>query len=96
MSKLVVSAVGAEAAAEVLTAIHQGFGARQVLDPPSTALQETRASVAAALEEHGGVIARDADGALLGSLLFEPHDDVLGVQLGLRRVAVLPTVQGSG
>ena len=36
------------------------------------------------------------DGTPAGSLLFEPHDDELGRQLGLRRVSVHPDAQGHG
>jgi tRNA threonylcarbamoyladenosine biosynthesis protein TsaE len=92
---LELSEVGPEAAAEVLNLIHAGFGARKPLDPPSTALGETLASVADELAEYGGVLAR-LDGSPVGSLLFEPHVDHLGRQLGLRRVAVHPDAQGHG
>ena len=42
-----VAVVGPEAAAEVVDVVHASFGAREVLDPPSTAPSETRESVAA-------------------------------------------------
>ncbi|MFT4010352.1 MAG: tRNA (adenosine(37)-N6)-threonylcarbamoyltransferase complex ATPase subunit type 1 TsaE [Nocardioidaceae bacterium] len=92
---LEISVVGPEAAAAVVATIHAGFGARKVLDPPSTALLETVESVRSALAEHGGVVACQ-DGQVVGSLLFEPHDDAHGQQLGLRRVSVLPRAQRSG
>jgi len=87
--------VGAEAAADVVALIHAGFGARPPIEPPSTALDETVETVADALAQHGGVLAR-IDDAPAGSLMFEPHDDELGRQLGLRRVAVHPSAQGHG
>ena len=95
MSPLDLTEVGPEAAAEVVAMIHAGFGARQRLDPPSTALDETAESVAEALADHGGVLAM-LDGSPVGSLILEPHDDALGRQLGLRRVAVHPDAQGHG
>jgi tRNA threonylcarbamoyladenosine biosynthesis protein TsaE len=83
--------VGTEAAAAVHALVIAAFGARRRLDPPSTALAETVASVAAALAEHGGVLAR-LDGRPAGSVLLEPR----GERLGLRRVAVHPRAQGHG
>ena len=70
--------------------IRAGFGARELLDPPSTAT-ETPDSVRAALAEHGGLLA-GAEAGPVGTLLFEP----LGTLLGLRRVAVRPDDQGRG
>ena len=87
-----VSLVGPDAAADVLAVVHAGFGARELLDPPATATDETLASVEAALAEHGGLVA-STDLGPVGALLFEPHDDGL---LGLRRVAVHPDAQGLG
>ncbi len=86
-----VAEVGAEAAADVRDVVLAGFGARELLDPPATATEETVASVAAALEEHGGLLA-GAELGPLGALLFEPVDGMLG----LRRVAVHPDAQGMG
>ncbi len=93
--QLDVQEVRAEAAAVVVALIRAGFSARPALDPPSTALDETEQSVAAALAEHGGMLAL-LDGRPVGSLILEPHDDELGRQLGLRRVAVHPDAQGHG
>jgi tRNA threonylcarbamoyladenosine biosynthesis protein TsaE len=75
----------------VLDVIHAAFGARPQLDPPSTALHETAASVGAALAEHGGLLVR-VDGAPAGALLFEPAGD----RLQLRRVGVDPRLQHRG
>jgi tRNA threonylcarbamoyladenosine biosynthesis protein TsaE len=95
MTALTLAEVGRDAAATLVALIHVGFGARPRLDPPSTALEETEATVASALDLHGGVLAT-LDGRPVGSLLLEAHDDTLGRQLGLRRVTVHPDVQGHG
>lgn len=95
MRGLEVVEIGPEAAAEVLLTIHAGFGARPELDPPSTALQETEESVRAALARQGGLVAR-LDDLPVGALIFDPHEDELGRQLGLRRVAVHPDAQSAG
>jgi tRNA threonylcarbamoyladenosine biosynthesis protein TsaE len=86
-----VEEVGPDRAAEVLAVIHAGFGAREVLEPPSTATLETDESIAKALAEHGGLLAVSELGAV-GALVFEPADDLLG----LRRVAVHPDAQTRG
>lgn len=86
-----VEEVGPEAADDVVGIIHAGFGARERLDPPSTATDETVESVAAVLKEHGGLLARSGSWPA-GALLLEP----CGRLLGLRRVAVHPDTQGMG
>ncbi len=86
-----VHEVGPERAAEVLAVVKAGFGAREVLDPPSTATQETTDSVSAALAEHGGLLATSELGPV-GALLLEPAGELLG----LRRVAVHPDAQARG
>ncbi len=86
-----VHEVGPERADEVLAVIRAGFGAREVLDPPSTATQETAASVGEALAEHGGLLAVSELGPV-GALLFERRDGLLG----LRRVSVHPDAQARG
>ena len=78
-------------AAAMVEVIHAAFAARPRLDPPSTQLAETVASVGAAVAEHGGVVAV-AEGRVVGSILL----GVQGERLGLRRVSVLPPHQGSG
>lgn len=83
--------VGPERADDVLAVIHATFSGRPTLDPPSTALDETRDSVAQALAEHGGLVA-DRDGHVVGALLFAPH----GRLLGLRRVGVLAEARHHG
>jgi tRNA threonylcarbamoyladenosine biosynthesis protein TsaE len=88
---LTVAQVGPEAAADVVAVIHAGFGAREMLDPPSTATDETEESVAAALAECGGLLATTDTGPV-GALLFEDGHELLG----LRRVAVHPDAQRYG
>jgi len=81
-------------AADVVAVIRRGFGARPVLEPPSTALDETVESVAQTLGEPaaGGVLAR-RDGSPVGTMIFDPSRP--GV-LGFRRVSVDPAHQGHG
>jgi tRNA threonylcarbamoyladenosine biosynthesis protein TsaE len=86
-----VAEIGPEAAGPVVALIHAAFGERPVLDPPSTALSETEASVADALGHHGGLLAR-RDGRPVGAVLLE----VAGASLVLRRVSVVPEAQGMG
>ncbi len=83
--------VGAERTDDVLAVIHEAFADRPVLDPPATALAETRESVAAALAEHGGLLAVH-DGVPVGALLFVGGEALLG----LRRVGVLASARRHG
>ncbi|MFL6171844.1 MAG: tRNA (adenosine(37)-N6)-threonylcarbamoyltransferase complex ATPase subunit type 1 TsaE [Marmoricola sp.] len=82
--------VGADRADDVVAVIHGSFAGRPELDPPSTALDETSGSVAAALAEHGGLLAVH-DGQPVGALLFSA-----GALLGLRRVGVLAEARKHG
>lgn len=92
MSDLVeVRAASVDDAAVVVSLIHRAFGARPVLDPPGTAMEETEASVAAALSAHGGLLA-EREGVPVGSLLFAAE----GSRLWLRRVGVLAEVREHG
>jgi tRNA threonylcarbamoyladenosine biosynthesis protein TsaE len=91
MTDLHVVDAGPEDAGEVLDVIHASFGARVQLDPPSTALQESKESVRSALARHGGLLAR-VDGEPAGALLFQPA----GRELALRRVGVDPRLQHRG
>jgi len=86
-----VAVVGPESAADIADVVHAGFGAREVLDPPSSAPDETRETVAAALADHGGLLATSELGPV-GALIFAPDGDVMG----LRRVSVHPDAQGRG
>ncbi len=83
--------VGAERAEDVLAVIRAAFGDRPVLDPPATALDETVESVAAALADHGGLLAVH-DGEVVGTLIFADS----GTLLGLRRVGVLRDARHHG
>ena len=83
--------VGPDRAGDVLSVILGSFGDRPPLDPPATATDETTESVAAALAEHGGLLA-EVDGAPAAALLFQPE----GGWLGLRRVGVLARARRTG
>jgi tRNA threonylcarbamoyladenosine biosynthesis protein TsaE len=87
--------VGPEAAADVLAIIHEAFGARPVLEPPSTATEETEASVATALGAGGGLLAT-LEGRPVGALLLEPSPLAGATSLLLRRVSVSPDAQQHG
>jgi tRNA threonylcarbamoyladenosine biosynthesis protein TsaE len=86
-----VHEAGPDAAGDVVAVVHAGFGARPVLDPPSTATDETTESVAASLAAHGGLLAV-AGATPVGAMLFEPDAEMLR----MRRVAVHPSAQGLG
>lgn len=88
---LAVHEVGPGRAGDVVAVVHAAFGARAPLDPPSTATDETPASVAAALRRHHGLLAVRG-GEPAGALLLEPD----GHLLRLRRVSVHPEAQGDG
>lgn len=94
MSTLQVAAAGPGDAADLIAVVRLGFGARPALDPPSTALDETEATVRRALAtpDVGGVLAR-RDGLPVGTMLLDPSRPGL---LGLRRVSVHPAYQGHG
>lgn len=83
---------GPEHAAVIVDIIHRSFGARPVLDPPATALDETVESVAATLASSGGLLV-ERRGLPMGALLF---DESRPGQLGLRRVCVDPDIQARG
>lgn len=91
VSDLRVEEAGVMDAAAVQGVIQSAFAARQRVDPPSTALEETVASVATALGRDGGLLCRvDAEPA--GAMLF----GVSGSALVLRRVSVVPRFQSRG
>ena len=83
--------VDASRADDVVAVIHEAFAGRPVLDPPSTALEETVASVGKVLAEHGGLLATYA-GEPVGALLFSDE----GSLLGLHRVGVLERARHHG
>jgi tRNA threonylcarbamoyladenosine biosynthesis protein TsaE len=83
--------VDASRAEDVVGVIHEAFAGRPVLDPPSTALDETVESVGKVLAEHGGLLATYA-GEPVGALLFSDE----GSLLGLHRVGVLERARHHG
>ncbi|WP_456697970.1 tRNA (adenosine(37)-N6)-threonylcarbamoyltransferase complex ATPase subunit type 1 TsaE [Aeromicrobium sp. P5_D10] len=83
---------GPEHAGLIVDIIHRSFGARPVLDPPTTALAETIDSVSATLATAGGLLV-ERRGRPMGALLF---DESRPGQLGLRRVCVDPDIQARG
>jgi len=90
-SDLVVSVASHDDAAEMVEVIHAAFGARPALDPPSTAIEETPASVAATLHRGGGVFAR-VGGRPAGVILVVEQGEVASLQ----RVSVHPDFQRHG
>ncbi|MGZ5367131.1 tRNA (adenosine(37)-N6)-threonylcarbamoyltransferase complex ATPase subunit type 1 TsaE [Aeromicrobium sp.] len=92
MTALNVIEAKPEHAAAIVGVIHRSFGARQVLDPPSTALDETEESVAEVLATAGGLLVERRDKPM-GALLF---DESRPGRLGLRRVSVDPDIQARG
>lgn len=78
-------------AAQVQGVAAAAFAARPVLAPPSAALTETVAEVAAELEAHGGAVVRRG-GDVVACLRLAVDGDVVR----LRRVAVHPDHQGHG
>ncbi len=89
--EVTVHVVGPERAAEVVTLVHAAFGPRPLLDPPSTATDETVDSVAEALAAHAGLLAVSGT-TPVGAVLLEPD----GNRLRLRRVSVDPAAQSQG
>ncbi|MBW9204729.1 tRNA (adenosine(37)-N6)-threonylcarbamoyltransferase complex ATPase subunit type 1 TsaE [Mumia sp. zg.B17] len=81
-----------ERAADVLAVIRRSFGARPVLDPPSTALTESVESVREALAEGGGLLV-ERRGKPIGAMLYDTSRPGL---LGFRRVSVDPDHQDRG
>ncbi len=91
MSDLRVDEVTVGDAEALCDVIRAGFAARPRLDPPSTAVEETPASVAAAIRESGGLLCR-VDGVPAGGLLFAGS----GAGIAFRRVSVVPRFQSRG
>jgi GNAT superfamily N-acetyltransferase len=79
-------------AAVAAALIREAFAAQsRATDPPSGALGETTASVGTKLAEGGGAGA-EADGALVGVVLWAEQDGALHIG----RVSVLPPWRGRG
>ena len=94
VADLVVSVATAADAPGMVDVIHAAFGARPPLDPPSTAIEETPASIEAQLAAGGGIYAT-VDGAPAGSILLHPDPDRPGL-VSWHRVSVHPAFQRHG
>lgn len=92
VSDLVVSVASEDDAPGMVEVIHAAFGARVQLDPPSTADQETPASVAAAVKRGGGIYATVA-GRPAGSIMLTALAPDL---VTFQRVSVHPDFQRHG
>ena len=92
MTALNVIDAKTEHAAAIVGVIHRSFGAREELDPPSTALEETKESIAEVLSTAGGLLVQRRD-LPMAALLFDESRPGL---LGLRRVSVDPDIQSRG
>jgi tRNA threonylcarbamoyladenosine biosynthesis protein TsaE len=92
MTALNVIDAGPEHAPQIVDIIHRSFGARPVLDPPATAVDETVESVAEVLRTSGGILV-ERRGLPMGALLY---DETRPGLLGLRRVSVDPDLQDRG
>lgn len=92
MSDLHVEEASVDDAAAIREVIHSAFAARPRLDPPTRALDESVASVAAAIERDGALLGR-VGGIPAGALLFADEGDGA---LRLRRVSVLPHLHSRG
>ena len=89
---LVVSVASVADAAGMVEVIHAAFGARPALDPPSTAIEETIASIVQSLHRGAGIYAR-VDGRPAGAILVLPGRE--GVAR-FSRVSVHPDFQRHG
>jgi tRNA threonylcarbamoyladenosine biosynthesis protein TsaE len=89
---LAVSVASVEDAAGMVEVIHAAFGARPVLDPPSTADAETAASVAQSLRRGAGIYAR-VGGRPAGVILVLPGREGVAT---FSRVSVHPDFQRHG
>lgn len=92
VSDLVLSVASLDDAAGMVEVIHAAFGARPALDPPSTAIDETPESVAAALASGGGIYAT-VDGRPAGAMLIKGLGEALAT---FQRVSVHPAFQRHG
>ncbi len=92
VSDLVLSVASPDDAAGMVEVIHAAFGARPALDPPSTAIEETPETIAAAISAGGGIFATVA-GRPAGALVVTD----LGSHLAtFQRVCVHPDFQRHG
>lgn len=96
MSDLVVAEATPADAGDIVDVIHRAFGARPALDPPSTALGESVASVSRVISMWGALVCR-VDGRPAGAVLFGPAGAAADRgALRLRRVSALPELQSRG
>lgn len=96
VSDLVVTVASDSDAAGMVQVIHAAFGARPALDPPSTAIEETVATVAATMARGGGIYAQIA-GRPAGVILVGPAGDGReGLRASFQRVSVHPDFQRHG
>ena len=89
---LVVSVASVGDAAGMVEVIHAAFGARPPLDPPSTAIEETTASITQRLRRGAGIYAQ-VHGRAAGAILVKPDPDGVAT---LSRVSVHPEFQRHG
>ncbi|MGH8971058.1 MAG: tRNA (adenosine(37)-N6)-threonylcarbamoyltransferase complex ATPase subunit type 1 TsaE [Actinomycetes bacterium] len=92
MTEVTVRAATPDDAADVREVTRAAFAGQETLDPPSGALRETVDDVAGWIAEHGGLVAVDGAGSLVGALRFMEDAGCFS----LRRVAVRPDRQGTG
>ncbi|HET9873761.1 MAG TPA: tRNA (adenosine(37)-N6)-threonylcarbamoyltransferase complex ATPase subunit type 1 TsaE [Propionibacteriaceae bacterium] len=92
VSNLILSVASSDDAAGMVQVIHAAFGARPKLDPPSTAILETPATIAAAVSAGGGIFAT-ADGHPAGALVISDCGGGLAI---FQRVSVHPAYQRHG
>jgi tRNA threonylcarbamoyladenosine biosynthesis protein TsaE len=92
VSDLVVSIASPQDAAAMVEIIHSAFGARPPIDPPSTAIDETAETLAAALRRGSGVFAQ-VGGRPAGVIVVLPGAN--GVAR-FTRVSVHPDLQRHG
>jgi len=92
MAGVTIRPFALDEAEAVCALIHRAFAAQPVAtDPPSSAFQETPATIAEALTAGGGFGAEEA-GRLVGAVLWEEKEG--GLYLG--RLAVEPAARGRG
>jgi tRNA threonylcarbamoyladenosine biosynthesis protein TsaE len=92
VSDLVVSIASPQDAAAMVEVIHSAFRARPPVDPPSAAIDETEATLAANLRRGAGVLAHVA-GRPAGVILVLPGTDGVAT---FTRVSVHPDLQRHG
>ena len=92
VSDLVVSIASPRDAAAMIEVIHSAFGARPPVDPPSTAIDETEATLAASLRRGAGILAH-VGGRPAGVILVVPRVDA---GAAFSRVSVHPDLQRHG